>query len=104
IQVLANRAADGTERAIVKLLVGALGIYPAGTLVELSTGELAVVLETPAMPVDYVRPPVKILYDARANLLDEPIDVDLAKVPGPIRFIRKSIDADEQQAKAMRAF
>ena len=107
LQLLSNRASDGTERAFVKLLVGALGIFPAGTMVELSTGELAVVMGTPAMPIDYVRPPVKILYDANATLLDAPLDVDLAgpRAPGdPLRFIRRNIDADDQQLKAMRSY
>ncbi|MDB4935893.1 MAG: hypothetical protein JWP87_2865 [Labilithrix sp.] len=106
LQVLGSRAADGTERALVKLLIGALGIYPAGTMVTLNTGELGVVMGTPAMPLDYVRPPVKILYDRDANLLETPVDVDLAApAPGqPARFIAKSVDADEQQAKAMRSF
>lgn len=107
IQVLSNRAQDGTERALVKLLVGALGLYPAGTMVELNTGELGVVMATPDHPVDYVRPQVKILYDAKASLLETPIDLDLAapRAPNaPLRFIRKNVDADEQQAKAMRAF
>lgn len=106
LQVLGNRAGDGTEKALVKLLIGALGIYPAGTMVTLNTGELGVVMGTPAMPLDYVRPPVKILYDEHTNLLDTPIDVDLAApAPGePPRFITKSIDADDQQMKAMRSF
>jgi hypothetical protein len=106
LQVLGNRAADGTERALVKLLIGALGIYPAGTMVTLNTGELGVVMGTPSMPLDYVRPPVKILYDADTVLLEEPIDVDLAAPePGaPNRFILKSVDADDQQMKAMRSY
>jgi hypothetical protein len=106
LQMLGNRAADGTERALVKLLIGALGIYPAGTMVTLNTGELGVVMGTPAMPLDYVRPPVKILYDEHANLLEQPIDLDLAAPqPGqPPRFIWKTVDADDQQMKAMRAF
>ena len=106
LQMLGTRAADGTERALIKLLIGALGIYPAGTMVTLNTGELGVVMGTPAMPLDYVRPPVKILYDEHANLIEEPIDVDLAALaPGAqVRFIWKSVDADEQQMKAMRSY
>jgi len=106
LQMLSTRASDGTERALVKLLIGALGIYPAGTMVTLNTGELGVVMGTPALPLDYVRPPIKILYDGYANLLDTPIDLDLAALPpgSPMRFIARSVEADEQQAKAMRAF
>ncbi len=107
LQVLMNRAEDATERTFVKLLQGGLGIFPAGTMVELNTGELAVVMSTPAAPVDFVRPPVKIMYDAHANLLDEPFDVDLAapRPDGtPLRFIRRTIHADDAQLKAMRSF
>lgn len=107
IQHLMSRAEDATERTYVKLLTGALGIFPAGTLVELNTGELAVVMATPALPADFARPPVRILYDANARLLEAPFDVDLAAPPSPgepARFIRRPIDADEQQMKAMRAF
>jgi hypothetical protein len=106
IQMLMSRAEDAAQRTVVKLLVGALGIFPAGTLVELSTGEQAVVLATPALPVDFARPPVRILYDARARLLDEPFELDLAQPPpgSPTRFIKRTIDADETQMKAMRAY
>jgi hypothetical protein len=64
IQLMMARATDANSRTYVKLLVGTLGIYPAGTLVELSTGELAVVMATPALPVDFSRPPVRIMKDA----------------------------------------
>ncbi len=106
IQMLTQRAVDGTDRAIVKLFIGALGIYPAGTMVTLNTGELGVVLTTPADPLDYVRPSVKILYDADASLLEPPLDVDLAAPsPGqPLRFVASAVDADEQQTKAMRSY
>lgn len=107
IQLLLSRADSAQQRTVVKLLVGALGIFPAGTLVELSTGEQAVVLATPSLPIHFARPPVRILYDAKARLLDEPFDRDLAAKPSagePLRFIRRTIDADETQVKAMRAY
>ncbi|HTJ80665.1 MAG TPA: hypothetical protein VL400_03045 [Polyangiaceae bacterium] len=107
IEILESQATDNTGRAIIKLLVGALGVFPAGTMVELSTGEMAVVLATPRLPVDFARPPVRIMYDARAQLLSEPFDVDLAELrdPGaPIRFIVKTVDATDQQMKQMRAY
>ena len=107
IQVLMNRAADANESAFVRLLVGALGIFPAGTMVELNTGELAVVMATPPLPIDFIRPPVKIMYDREARLLGAPFDVDLAAPPPeghPRRFISRAVNADDQQLKAMRAF
>ncbi len=106
LQVLESQATDGTGRALVKLLTGALGIFPAGTLVELSTGETGVVVSTPALPVDFARPPIRIMYDAHAQLLDTPLDVDLAyPKPGEAhRVIRRTIDANDQQMKQMRAY
>jgi hypothetical protein len=106
LQVLESQASDGTARALIKLLTGALGIFPAGTLVELSTGETGVVVATPALPVDFARPPIRVMYDAQAQLLDTPLDVDLAyPKPGePHRVIRRTIDANDQQMKQMRAY
>lgn len=116
VDVLTSQANDNTARALVKLLVGVLGVFPSGTLVELSTGELAVVTASPKMPIDFARPAVRILYDAGAQLLDAPIDIDLANQFGANQFganqragatqrvIRKAIDATDQQMKQMRAY
>lgn len=107
IQLLSNRATDATERTYLKLLIGALGFFPTGSLVELSTGEMAVVMAAPERPVDFARPPVRVLYDEGGNLLDEPFDLDLAaplRKGAPIRLIRRPIEAGDQEMKAMRAF
>jgi hypothetical protein len=107
VQALFGHARDATERTYAKLLLGALGLFPAGTLVELTTGELAVVTATPRLPIDFARPPVRVLYDADANLLEDPVDVDLAAPPPPgqaPRLIKRAVDADEQQMRQMRAY
>lgn len=107
IQLLMSRASDATERTFVKLLVGALGFFPTGTLVELNTGEMGVVMASPERPIDFARPPVRILYDEGGNLLDAPFDLDLSRpvrAGEPRRLIRRPIDADDRQMAAMRAF
>jgi len=107
VQSLYGQARDATERTFAKLLLGALGLFPAGTLVSLTTGELAVVTATPRLPVDFARPPVRILYDKDSNLLEEPIDLDLAARPladQPLRVIVRTVDADEKQMRQMRAY
>ena len=107
LQVLEGQARDSTDRTLLKLLIGALGIFPAGTMVELSTGEMGVVLSTPVLPVDFARPPVRVMYDANAQLLEQPIDVDLAAPPSvgePPRYVRRPIDTTDQQMKQMRAY
>ena len=107
IQYLASRATDDTQRLYIRLLTGGLGIFPAGTSVELSTGEIAVVTCVPEDAVDFARPPVRIMYDASGDAIKEPFDVDLADTrdPGGVRrFIRRALDTDAQQTQAMRAF
>ncbi|MBI5502088.1 MAG: hypothetical protein HY907_17730 [Deltaproteobacteria bacterium] len=107
LERLSGRTADATARTYLKLLVGALGIFPIGTVVELDTGEVAVVLGTPARAGDFARPPVRIINDKHGELLSEPLDVDLAlpAAPGqPRRFIRHPVEADESQMKAMRSY
>jgi len=52
-----------------------LGIYPAGTVVRLDTGELALVLRPNRE--DSARPLVRILRDAAGNDVREKVEVDL---------------------------
>ncbi|MBI5487935.1 MAG: hypothetical protein HY905_11430 [Deltaproteobacteria bacterium] len=107
LQRLSGRITDPTARTYLKLLVGALGIFPIGTVVELNTGEIAVVLGTPARAGDFAQPPVRIINDNHGELLPEPRDVDLAlpAAPGqPRRYIRHPVEADESQMKAMRSY
>jgi len=71
------------ERSIVRLLIGALGFFPRGTLVELTTGELAVVVAAAEHPARMGRPRVRVLYDALGGQLAQPFEVDLGSgAPG----------------------
>lgn len=81
ISVMRAEAKGSLERAMVHLLVGALGIFPSGTAVELSTGERGVVVRTPDNPVDYVRPTVRLIYDAQGKPLARAALVDLTLDP-----------------------
>ncbi|MCE7891778.1 MAG: hypothetical protein DYH12_19110, partial [Sorangiineae bacterium PRO1] len=74
-------AKDATDRALLALLVGALGIFPRGTPVQLNTGERGVVVKTSAEPADYVNPTVRLVYDAHGQLLRARIALDLANDP-----------------------
>jgi hypothetical protein len=69
------------DKACARLLVRSLGLYPAGTMVELNTGEIALVLGAPMVTADFARPPVQIMTDADKSMLDEPIEMDLATQP-----------------------
>jgi hypothetical protein len=65
----------------VKLLYDCLGPFPAGTVVELTTGECAVVVApNPEAPF---RPRVRVVTDGGRNQLPFPLDLDLGKLEGP---------------------
>ena len=56
-----------------------MGIYPAGNLVRLDTGEIAVVIK-PHSPDPY-RPHVRVLISREGTRLDRPYDVNLWEAP-----------------------
>jgi putative nucleotidyltransferase with HDIG domain len=68
---------DGTQfdQHLVRRFTQLLGIYPAGNMVRLDTGEVAVVLATYAP--DPFRPRVRVLLDASGAGLHRPYDIDL---------------------------
>ncbi len=62
---------------LVSAFLGNIAAYPAGSLVRLSSNEIAMVMETPKG--FSLRPIVKILYDAGGGKLAEPLDLDLSR-------------------------
>jgi putative nucleotidyltransferase with HDIG domain len=61
---------------LVQQFIRALGIYPVGSLVRLSSGRLAVVVE---QGEDLLRPVVRVVYDAARKLRLQPRDLHLAR-------------------------
>ncbi|MBN1772722.1 MAG: hypothetical protein JXB32_15745, partial [Deltaproteobacteria bacterium] len=78
VRALEADARGPLEQAYLRLLVVSLGFYPLRTVVELDSGEVAVVSGFPKVPVDFARPPVQILMDRRQQMLPTPLAVDLA--------------------------
>ncbi len=68
---------DGTQfdQHLVRRFVQLIGIYPAGNLVRLNTGEIAVVLKVYAP--DPYRPQVRVLFDRQGKRLELPYDLNL---------------------------
>ena len=60
---------------LVDRIIKCLGIYPIGTLVELNTGEVAVVSMT--NHADPLKPRVLMLYDRSKRRLPGPVDINL---------------------------
>ncbi|WP_437677995.1 DnaJ domain-containing protein [Sorangium sp. So ce131] len=107
IAKLEQEATDPADRTVLRLLVGALGIFPTGTLVELSTGEVALVVQTPAHPAFYSQPRVRLVLDASGGPIGRALEVDLAERPRagePARHIRRIVaTSDDPAAASMRA-
>ena len=86
----------GHDRLLVKAFANVIGLYPAGVLVELDSGEVAVVAAQNSDPRFGMRPRVKIVVDARGGNVEGAI-VDLADTHRDGRFrrsIRRVIEID----------
>jgi len=84
------------QAELVEAFIQAIGIYPAGTLVELSSGEVGVVVAE--YRTRRLRPKVMLLLDARKNKLPQPRVVDLqeeaAQEGSAVLSIKKSLEPD----------
>lgn len=66
------------DPTLLKIFVNTIGIHPIGTLVELGSGEMAIVFRTNGKAEDLDRPFVKIFADSRGNRVEEKV-VDLSE-------------------------
>ncbi len=77
------------DEFLAKLFTNCLGIYPVGTLVELDTTEIGMVVNLPTNPVDFHRPQVKLLIDRMGEALTNGEIVDLSETyRGGGRYVR----------------
>lgn len=65
------------DARLVHEFIGCIGVYPVGSLVELSTEEVGVVL---AANEDRLRPKVLVVLDAERQRLKTPYEVDLTRM------------------------
>jgi len=80
LTVLKHKDGDQFDQHLVRRFVQLLGIYPAGNLVKLSTGEVAVVLQAHAP--DPRRPRVRVIFDRDGARLETPHDRNLFETLG----------------------
>jgi len=83
---------------LLEAFVRMVGIYPVGSLVRLSTGEMALVVK--ANPTDSSRPFVRLLFDRSGRRLADEQGVDLTeREPGTGQFRRTIIMAVDPASK-----
>jgi hypothetical protein len=78
LKVLYSGTETAFARELVEVFIASLGIYPIGSLVELSSGEIAVILNP--TPQNQLRPRVLLLTDP-AKLPRKPTPLDLLANP-----------------------
>ncbi|HQY60015.1 MAG: hypothetical protein IPF92_26450 [Myxococcales bacterium] len=71
---------DPSDKTVLRMAVAALGLIPIGTVVQLSTGEVAEVTRGAAGSLD--KPKLKIVMDARGGVIANGAEIDLGK-PNP---------------------
>ncbi|MBI2932550.1 MAG: HD domain-containing protein [Planctomycetes bacterium] len=96
VKMLIEMAGKRLDADLVRLFVRTLGLFPCGTCVELSTGELAIVFHPSPDPKMWMSPIVRIIRDKDGIPYRMPRQVDLAAVPKgatePPRYIARTVD------------
>jgi len=85
---------DGAQfdQHLVRRFAQLVGIYPAGNLVRLDSGEIAVVIKTYAP--DPYRPQVRVLVSREGTMLERPYDVNLWEAPeGQAQAVQAPLDS-----------
>jgi putative nucleotidyltransferase with HDIG domain len=94
LAVLQRNDGKQFDQHLVRRFSQLVGIYPAGNLVRLNTGEIAVVTR-PYAPDPY-RPRVKVLRTAGGAAIERPYDIDLwAAAEGQPRAVKTPLDPAE---------
>ncbi len=75
----------GLDRELVYEFIRCLGIYPVGSIVELSNGKLGIVVATNFRFPD--KPIVKIIYNIKQKCYESPSVVDLTKIKSSIAIV-----------------
>ena len=100
IALLASERVDAADRNVLRMLVAALGLFPVGTVVQLSSGEVGEVIERATLAG---RPRVRLAMDAQGGVLATPSEVDLAAVGESRRITRvMGTDAWKKGAEGVR--
>ena len=87
---------------LAKLFVNVLGVYPVGTLCQLSSGELGVVMQSNPDPEQWELPRVKVIATPDGTAVDGAV-LDLAD-PAAGRRIARTLDARRHGIDVARYF
>lgn len=97
LRLLQERAGTQFDPVLLRLFANALGVYPVGSVVELTSGEVAIVAEGPAQEDRLDCPRVRIVDTAEGEL-EAGVLVDLTdchETGVPLRQILRTLPAEE---------
>jgi HD-GYP domain-containing protein (c-di-GMP phosphodiesterase class II) len=79
LNMMFQKSGKSFDSTLLKLFVTCVGIVPIGSVVELTSDEVAVVLKPAASTSDGERPFVKVIADAQGNPVDNGPELDLTE-------------------------
>ena len=97
LSLMQSKAGSIFDPLLLKVFINALGVYPVGSLVELTSGEVAIVIAGPNEGGNAAQPKVRVLRTERGSLAPETI-VDLAEgdvTTGTARFVSRTVPSHE---------
>ena len=93
LQIILKGAGKQFDPVLVKAFINTMGVYPVGSLVQLSNGFLGIVTEINKDPNQTERPKVSVMMDNKGNLRREQL-VDLTDPKFGRINITKVVDPD----------
>jgi HD-GYP domain-containing protein (c-di-GMP phosphodiesterase class II) len=102
LQEMRENPRRGMDQVVVKAFINLTGIYPVGTLVVLDTFELGIVHAVNPIPEMLSRPIVRVISDARGNLMHPGALADLAEQSGEGVYLRTIIKTDNPDRYGIR--
>jgi len=82
LKILNQGSGTKYDPALTRIFINMLGLYPIGTAVKLSTGEVGIVYHTTDDPARFDRPFVRILRDPTGNPVERTVIRDLTEEQG----------------------
>ena len=102
LRFMMSRAGKAYDPILLKLFINSIGVYPIGSLLLLSTKELAVVMQNNPDPGKWSTPKVKIIADADGNEVDGEI-FDISD-PEAGKAIVETVDPQKYKIDVTRYF
>lgn len=86
LKILMDNAGTKFDPLLVKAFVNTVGIYPVGSLLQMNTGELAIVTAVTKDPDKLALPTIKIVKDVNGNVIQKGLEVNLAEQTSELKI------------------